>query len=87
MKKKLGIFGFAAIALAMFFNINLTNKSVYSSDVDLGRLMLIQNAQAEYSCNISTPCPGGGSVGCSGDHSCSRWLNVSVTCDDHTTYC
>lgn len=47
MKKKLGIFSISVIAFAMFFNINMTNKPVNSSNIDLGRLMLISSANAE----------------------------------------
>jgi hypothetical protein len=39
-----------------------------------------------YSCTVKVTCSNG-SIECSGDNSCSRVSNTSVTCDGNTTYC
>lgn len=48
MKKKIGIFSIVIITATMLFNMDMTNKFVNNSKVDLGSLMLIQNANAEW---------------------------------------
>ncbi len=68
MKKLIGIFGIAIIAMTMFFSTNTVNSS--NENFDLASLVSLNTADAEcnewfwpYGCNAFSRCSSNGSGG------------------------